>query len=506
MGEIYDLIVIGAGPGGYESALEAARLGLKTAIVEKDAVGGTCLNRGCIPTKTLMHSSDLCAQIRGASRFGIGAGEPSVDMEAVQRHKDATVQILQKGILSLFKTRRVTLYQGLGTVLPPDSAPAGAGETAKVSDGAGQCPPAGESPAQEPQGVFRVKVTAADEEETLLEARRILLATGSVPSRPPIPGLDLPGVMTSDELLSYGGAPFGSLLIIGGGVIGIEFAGIYQNFGTKITIVEALPSLLANMDRELGQSLKLSLKKKGADIHTSASVQRLEQNPDGSISTVFLEKEKECAVTADAVLVAVGRRPYTAGAFAEDYAPAMERGRAVVDGTYQTSIPGIYAIGDVNGQIQLAHAAAAQGKRAVRTIALQLGKPVASGEEGASCAAKEEPLLIPSCVYTDPEIACVGMTQEEAKAQGIPAKSHKILSSANGKSVLSLQERGFVKVVYREDTHVILGAQLMCARATDMVSEFAVAIRQKMTMEQLSDVVRPHPTFSEMITEAAAID
>ena len=139
MGEIYDLIVIGAGPGGYESALEAARLGLKTAIVEKDAVGGTCLNRGCIPTKTLMHSSDLCAQIRGASRFGIGAGEPSVDMEAMQRHKDATVQTLQKGILSLFKTRRVTLYQGLGTVLPPDSAPAGAGETAQVADGAGQC-------------------------------------------------------------------------------------------------------------------------------------------------------------------------------------------------------------------------------------------------------------------------------------------------------------------------------------------------------------------------------
>ena len=473
MSEIYDLIVIGAGPGGYESALEAAKLGLKTAIIEKDAVGGTCLNRGCIPTKTLMHSSDLCAQIRGASRFGIGAGEPSVDMEAVQRHKDETVAALQKGILSLFKTRKVTLYQGIGTILPSDVFAAKAGHW--------------------------VKVTASDGTQTLLEAKRILLATGSIPSRPPIPGLDLPGVMTSDELLSYKGAPFGSLLIIGGGVIGIEFAGIYQNFGTKITVVEALPSLLANMDKELGQSLKLSLKKKGADIHTSASVQRLEQNPDGTIATVFLEKEKEISIAADAVLVAVGRRAYTGGAFEEGAAPDMERGRVVVNQNYQTSIPGIYAIGDVNGQIQLAHAAAAQGRRAVRTMAAQLGYL-----SGADVSGKE-PFLIPSCVYTDPEIACVGMTLDEAKAAGLAAKSHKIVSSANGKSVLSLQERGFIKVVYLEDTHVILGAQLLCARATDMVSEFAVAIRQQMTMEQMADIVRPHPTFSEMITDAAVL-
>ena len=561
MSEIYDLIVIGAGPGGYESALEAAKLGLKTAVIEKDAVGGTCLNRGCIPTKTLMHSSDLCAQIRGASRFGIGAGEPSVDMEAVQRHKDETVAALQKGILSLFKTRKVTLYQGVGTVMPSVhscTAPGASADSAGISADAGvtgpsktpvQCgaasavenPDLGICPSSAPSaegvsceaGLHPVRVTAADGSQTLLEGRRILLATGSIPSRPPIPGLDLPGVMTSDELLSYKGAPFGSLLIIGGGVIGIEFAGIYQNFGTKIIVVEALPSLLANMDKELGQSLKLSLKKKGADIHTSASVQRLEQNPDGTIATVFLEKEKEISITADAVLVAVGRRAYTGGAFAEGAAPAMNRGRVVVDASYQTSIPGIYAIGDVNGQIQLAHAATAQGKHAVQTIAAQLRElpasgrtdsPVAREAERKACAAsaaaaaapaeaeaapapfaEAEPLLIPACVYTDPEIASVGMTLEEAKAAGLAAKSHKIVSSANGKSVLSLQERGFIKVIYLENTHVIIGAQLLCARATDMVSEFAVAIRQHMTMEQMADIVRPHPTFSEMITDAAVL-
>ena len=492
MNSSYDLIVIGAGPGGYEAALEAARLGLRTAIVEKDAVGGTCLNRGCIPTKTLMHSGDLCAQIRGASRFGIGAGEPAVDMEAVQRHKDETIQTLQKGILSLFKTRKVDLHQGIGTILPGAPARDASAAGDAVSDGSGV------SFTQD--AIHHVRVTAADGSETQMEAKRILLATGSVPSRPPIPGLDLSGVMTSDELLSYKGKPFGSLLIIGGGVIGIEFAGIYQNFGTKVTIVEALPSILANMDKELGQSLKLSLKKKGADIHTGASVQRIQKNADGTLTCVYVEKEKEQTALADAVLVAVGRRPYTAGVFAEGMEPSVERGRVLVNEAYETSVPGVYAIGDVSGKIQLAHAATAQGKRAVHVIAKELGFAAPGADP-----AEWEDLLIPSCVYTDPEIAQVGLTADQAKAAGLSAKSRKVLSSANGKSVLSLQERGFIKVVYLEDTHVILGAQLMCARATDMVSEFAAAIRQGMTMEQMADIVRPHPTFSEMITDATAL-
>lgn len=461
----FDVIVIGAGPGGYEAAIEAARLGLRTAVIEKAAMGGTCLNRGCIPTKTLIHCAGLCSEIRGASGFGVSAGEPVIDMEAVQRHKETTIETLRKGILALFKTGKISLYEGTGKMVAPE----------------------------------RVEVTPEAGEPFVLDTRRILLATGSTPALLPIPGITLPGVMTSDELLSWRGKPFSSLLIIGGGVIGVEFAGIFQAFGTQVTILEALPSLLANMDRELGQSVKLSLKKRGADIHTGATVEELAQT-EGGIRCTYTEKGQRQACQAEAVLVAVGRRPYTEGLFAEDCTPKMERGFVVVDENDQTSIPGVYAVGDVNGRLQLAHAASAQGRRAVRRIWRELSEP------GTDLAAeKPEPLLIPSCVYTDPEIASVGLTLDQAKAQGLAAKSRKIVSSANGKSVLSLQDRGFVRVVYLEDTHVIIGAQLLCARATDMISEFAVAVRQGMTMEEMAAVVRPHPSFSEMISDAVRL-
>lgn len=457
----FDLTIIGAGPGGYEAALEAAALGLRTAIVEKEEVGGTCLNRGCIPTKTLLHGAELLDEIRGASRFGVSAGEPRVDMDALQQHKENTLETLRKGILSLFKAGKVTLYRGTGRVLAPDT----------------------------------VEVSAETGDPVEIRTRRILVATGSVPAVPPIPGADLPGVMTSNELLNYRGEPFPSLLIIGGGVIGAEFAGIYQSFGTRVTILEALPSLLANLDRELGQSLKLSLKKKGADIHTGACVERLEPAENG-IRCIYTEKGKQESCEAAAVLIATGRRPFTQGLFAEGCTPAMERGRILTDETFETSIPGIYAVGDVNGRIQLAHAASAQGRAVARRIA-------AEGKDGSE--KEPEALLIPSCVYTTPEIASVGLTPEQAKEAGITAKSRKIVSSANGKSVLSLQERGFVKVVYEAESHRILGAHMLCARATDMISEFSMAIRQGMTMEEMAAVVRPHPSYSEMLTDAVTL-
>ena len=455
MSTCFDLVVIGAGPGGYEAALEAAKLGMHTALIEKMAVGGTCLNRGCIPTKALMHSAELAAKIRGAAEFGIRAQEPEIDLKAVQEHKENTIAVLQKGIRSLLKGAKVTLYEGKGKVCSPNL----------------------------------VEMTTEEGEILELEAEKILLATGSVPSLIPIPGIDLPGVMTSDEVLNLKEKPE-SLLIIGGGVIGVEFAGIYQSFGSKVTIVEALPSLLANMDKELGQSVKMSLKKKGLDIHTGARVEKLEACEQG-IRCTFTEKEETKACEASKVLVAVGRRPFTEGLFSEECTPSMERGKICVDANYETSIPGMYAIGDVNGILQLAHAATAQGIRAVH------------GMTGEKLPA--EPMLIPSCVYTDPEVASAGLTLAAAQEQGLLVKTHKIVSSSNGKSVLSGQERGFMKVVYLEESHVIVGAQLYCARATDMISEFAAAIQQKMTLEEMAAVIRPHPSFSEMITDVAKI-
>ncbi len=491
----YDLVIIGAGPGGYESAFEAARLGLHTALVEKEALGGTCLNRGCIPTKTLIHTAELYDEIKKAARFGIHSETPTLDMKAVQQHKADTVAALQKGIASRLKAAKIDVYHGTGKVI-----------------------------STEPSSHL-IMVTASDGTETILEAGRILLATGSVPSVPPIPGADLPGVMTSDELLAYDGTPFDSLLIIGGGVIGVEFAGIWQSFGTKITILEALPSLIANLDRELGQSLKLSMKKKGADIHTGAKVQSLTAAENG-ICCTYVEKEKEQTCTAQAVLIATGRRPYTEGLFEEGCIPEMKRGSILVNDNYETGISGIYAVGDVIGQIQLAHAATAQGLRAVHHMAAQVnGRQIdgkrylredssvseqSSGEAASVRGYSSEKidagtLLIPSCIYTSPEIASVGLTLEEAKTKGIAAESHKILSSANGKSVLTMQERGFIKVVYDKNTHAILGAQMLCARATDMIGEFAVAIQNCLTMEKMAAVVRPHPSFEEMITDAVRL-
>ncbi len=474
---IYDLTVIGAGPGGYEAALEAAKLGLRTALIEKDSLGGTCLNRGCIPTKTLLHSSELYNEICNAERFGVSAEHVQADLNNIQQHKQTTITTLQKGIAALLKAAKVTMYQGLGTVIHTGTDASGT------------------------EGIKQVQITSDGADPVIIETRQILLASGSVPSVPPIPGHDLPGVMTSDELLSWNQEPFSSLLIIGGGVIGVEFAGIWQALGTKVTILEALPSLIANMDKELGQSLKQSLKKKGADIHTGAKVQSLESADEGILCT-YTEKDTVCTCTAQAVLIATGRKPYTDGLFADGLAPSMERGRILTDEHFQTSLPGIYAIGDVNGKLQLAHAATAQGVHAVHQIAA-----LSEDTSGSAVSHAGNPVLdlVPSCIYASPEIASVGLTLDQAKEQGLSAKSHKILSSANGKSVLSLQERGFMKVVYLEETHVIIGAQLLCARATDMISEFAVAIAQRLTLEEMASVIRPHPSFSEMITQATTL-
>ncbi len=473
---LYDLAVIGAGPGGYEAALEAAKLGLRTALIEKDSLGGTCLNRGCIPTKTLLHSAELYADICDAARFGISADHVQADLGGIQEHKQATIETLQKGIAGLLKAAKVTVYQGLGTVIDTGDS--------------------------HEERIKEIQITSDKAESGTIKTRQILLASGSVPSIPPIPGHDLPGVMTSDELLSWDQKPFSSLLIIGGGVIGVEFAGIWQTLGTKVTILEALPSLIANMDKELGQSLKLSLKKKGADIHTGAKVQSLESTSEGILCT-YTEKDTVSTCTAQAVLIATGRKPYTTGLFADGLAPSMERGRILTDEHFQTSIPGIYAIGDVNGRLQLAHAATAQGLHAVHHMAARS----TAGTDHCSVSSSVDPILdlVPSCIYAAPEIASVGLTLDQAKEQGLAAKSHKILSSANGKSVLSLQERGFMKVIYLEETHVIIGAQLLCARATDMISEFAVAIAQKLTLEEMASVIRPHPSFSEMITQVTVL-
>ncbi len=451
MSEKFDLIVIGAGPGGYVAAIKAAQLGMKTAVVESREVGGTCLNRGCIPTKALIHAAELYSEMKSLEEIGLYAEGISYDIKKIHQRKDEVLNQIRSGILSLFKSNKITLINGKGTIL---------------SEG-------------------RVEVKTA-EERVEYEAAKILIAAGSVPSRPPIPGLDLENVITSDELLSMNDRIYNNLVIIGGGVIGVEFASVYSALGARVTIIEALDRILPNMDKEISQNLKMILKKRGVDIHTSAKVEKITME-DG-LKCYYEEKEKVQCVPCDGVLVAIGRKPNTAGLFAEGVSVQMDRGSILVDEKFETSMKNVYAIGDAIKGIQLAHVASAQGINAVMGMA---GK---KGEINLD--------LVPSCIYTSPEIASVGIDADEAKRRGISAKCGKFIMSANGKSVISREERGFVKVVAEEGSNQIIGAQMMCARATDMISEFTTAIANGLTLEQMLSAMRPHPTYNEGVTEA----
>lgn len=451
MGQHYDVMVIGAGPGGYVAAIRAAKLGLHVAVVEEDRAGGTCLNRGCIPAKAMIHAAETYRSAREADQFGVETGRVSFDYGKILAYKEETTDALVQGVEQLLAGNGVDRLAGKGTLL------------------AGK----------------KVRVTTEEKEE-VYAADHIILAAGSKPLLLPIPGMDLPGVLTSDGLFRLQECPE-SLAIIGGGVISVEFATAFAGLGTKVTILEALPRLVPNLDKEISQNLKMILKKRGVDIHTSASVQEVAEE-DGRYVLRFTEKEKEQEVSARYVLCAVGRVPNTEGLFAEDALPDMERGRVLVDEKFETSIPGVYAIGDLIFGMQLAHTASAQGTVVAEHLA---GK-----------SASVDLSVVPSCVYTDPEIASVGLTEEDAKEQGIPVRVGKFIMSANGKSLISREERGFVKILAAEESSVILGAQMMCARATDMIGELATAVANGLTAKQLLRGMRAHPTYNEGVGEA----
>lgn len=451
----FDVIVIGAGPGGYVAAIKASKYGKNVAIIENIRVGGTCLNRGCIPAKAMIHASTLYDKVLYEGELvGVSVEDVKFDYKKIYDYKCNTTDNLVHGIEALLDGNGITTIYGTGQL----------------------------------QADKTVKVTDADGNETIYEADRIILATGSVPSLIPIPGIDLPGVLTSDGLFELQEMPK-SLVIIGGGVIGVEFATAFSNLGCEVTVIEALPKILDMFDKEISQNLKMLFKKYEIDVHTGAMCQSIEKDGD-ELVVKYLEKDKEMEARGQYVLCAAGRKPNVAGLFGEGVDIAMDGRLIDTDDArnYETNIPGVYAIGDIVKGTKLAHAASAH---AIYCVEKMMG---------------EEPTLdldvIPSCVYTDPEIAQVGMTEADAKEKGIPVKVGKFIMSANGKSLITHEERGFIKVVVSEKTNVILGVQMMCARATDMASEFCTAIANKMTAQQLLKSVRPHPTYNEGITEA----
>lgn len=436
----YDLIVIGGGPGGYAAALDAAEHGLSTALVEKDRLGGTCLQRGCVPTKTYLHDA-----------------REGADRKAMLARKNEIVNTLTDGIAKRIKAGKVELLAGNGTLMS-DAAP------------------------------FRVRVTAQDGSNREAEGERVLLATGSVPARPPVPGCADPGVWTSDDLLGDAGAEaFSSLLIVGGGVIGVEMACIYRRLGVKVTILEAEKSCLPMLDRELSRSVEALLRGMGVELWTGARLEGLARVESGFAAVVLKDGRHE--LTFERVLLATGRRPATEGLLGPGVEVAMERGAIVVNECFQTSLANVYAIGDVNGRHQLAHAAHAQGLAAVAHM-LGMEAPV-------------DPSLTPSCVYTSPEVACVGMTQDEARARGVEVSIGKALTTQNARTLIEGLGRGFVKLVLDKHSGVLLGAQLFCGRATDMIGELTLAIEHRLTGRQLLRAMRAHPTFYEAVTEAA---
>lgn len=442
----YDLIVIGGGPGGYEAAVRAAGLGLKTALVEKDHPGGTCLNRGCIPTKALLHASDLYNRAKNGALLGVSC-DPTYDLRAMYDYKRQTVEKLRGGVEALLKSSGVNVLRGTGTL------------TAKHT------------------------VTVGD---AVITSRNILLATGSAPSRPPIPGLELPGVITSDELLED--APsFRSVVIIGGGVIGVEFATFFSDLGVGVTIVEGLDRLLPQFDREIGQNLSMIMKKRGVGIFTGAMVKSVTKAGQ-ELSVNFESGGKQSGAVAGAVLCAIGRRPFTDGLFGEGIAPETDGRRIKVNERFETSIEGVYAIGDVSSKIQLAHVATAQGICAVNLM---------TGNRNTVDLS-----VVPSCVYTRPEIASVGLTEQEAKESGIPVRTGKATTFSNGRTVIVSGARGFMKIVAHAETKKILGAQFMCENASDMIGSWGEAIANGMTPADMMKAMRPHPTFEEAVTPA----
>lgn len=446
----FDLIVIGAGPGGYPAAIKAAQLGAKTAIVEREWLGGTCLNCGCIPTKTLIAGAEVYQKILHADAFGIHAGIPEIDYAAMKKRKDGVVQTLQSGIGSLLKAHGVMVFEGEGSFRDSNTV------AVKASDGSTQ------------------EITG----------RNIIIATGSTSA---VPGF-IPKherIVESRAFLDLAELPE-SLLVLGGGYIGCELACMAAGLGVKVTVVELLDDVLMLLDKDVRQVVKKQMKDAlGMTILTGNALENIEAT-DGGVTATAGGK----TLSADMLLVAVGRSPVTDGLNIEAAGVAVdERGYVDVDELSRTNVPNIYCIGDVSGRMQLAHAATSQAMYAV--------EHALKGEE------KIEELVIPGVIFTSPEVALVGLTETEAKNLGVTVNTGKFYFRGLGKALASNETEGFVKIVADKSTDRILGAQCVGPHATDLISEMVIAVREELTAGEVGNTVHAHPTFAEVWMEAA---
>ena len=447
MTDSLDVLVIGGGPGGYVAALRAAQLGAKTAVVERDRVGGTCLVRGCIPTKALLQSAELYTLAKAGSQFGVISDKVGVDWTAALERKTGVVDKLVKGVEALLKAGGVTVVRGTASL-------AGKG--------------------------------AVDVSGERLKAKDIVIATGSAVARIPLKGAEL--TIDSDQILELKEIP-GRLAVIGGGVVGMEFAAMFAALGTKVTVFEMLPQVLPMVDTDLVAVYTKHLAGLGGAVHTNAKVEQVGKH-NGGLQVRFSSGGEGGSVEADQVLLAVGRVPYTQGLEAEKAGVKLDRGRVLVDEHLHTTADGVWAIGDVIGGIMLAHVASYEGVCAVENI-------VGHGDRIPDYHAA------PNCIYTDPEIAHVGLGEKEAKEQGIDVKVGRFPFTASARALTLGQPEGFVKVVADASSGRLLGAHIIGPRATDLIAEATLAVQNGLTLEQIDLTIHAHPTLPESLMEAA---
>ena len=448
-----DAVVIGGGPGGYTAAMRLAIGGKKTVLIEKDTVGGTCLNRGCIPTKALIHCAEALRTVKESAKYGILTDAVQVNVEKANEYKEEVVHKLANGVSYLLKKRQVEVIKGEASFV-------GSGE---------------------------IKVIDAEGNRRTVSAATVVIATGSESAAPPIKGLQGKNVITSTEALNIKMLPK-SMAVIGGGVVGMEIGSVYAEYGVDVTVLEALPGILPTLDYDVVNTLTEELERK-MKIVTGVTVKEIRDVPGGNGIIYETQGETREAV-AEKVLVCTGRRPNTKHLALEHIGVKIDqKGYIVVDNNYETNVPGIYAIGDVNGISLLAHAASAQ--------ALLVADHICGKNSGINTK------LIPSCIYTRPEVACAGKTEDELKKERVPYNVGKFPLSANGRALSMGEPEGFVKILIDKKYGKILGAHIVGSRASELIGELVLAMNAECTVEEIVQTVHAHPTIPEAVFEAA---
>lgn len=442
-----DLVIIGGGPGGYVAAIRACQLGMKVALIERDILGGTCLNRGCIPTKAYQHNARVLHELRKAADWGIKIDNPHLDMPRIKEWKDNIVKNLAAGVEKLLVQNQAEVINGNAEII----------ESGQVKIG-----------------------------DRIIETKNILIATGSKPALLPIEGADLPGVLNSDGILEMTQIP-SKLVIVGGGVIGLEFASIFNQFGSQVIVIESESRLLNLLDAEISRRMQVYLKKTGIGIYTDTLVQRISMVDQG-LKLSVQGKKGSLEIETDVVLVAIGRQPETKGLGLAKIGVGVDpQGFINTDGDFATNIKGIYAIGDVVGNMMLAHVASEEGIAAVEKMA--------GSERNVAYDS------VPNCIFTLPEVATVGMTEEEAREKGIEYKTGKYLIAANSKAMTMGEADGMVKIIADQDERII-GVHIIGPHASDLILEGTVMVKKRMSVEDLVGTIHPHPALGETLMEA----